>query len=107
MKRKRIGLLTLLFMWLCVLPVAAENRLVFPTDTAVPSAGCIFLGIEGEYITETQKALNRINEIRKEACQEGVINPDTGRPLTMNDYIPIVWMKHGGNQWRHVFRRLR
>ena len=91
MKRKRIGLLTLLFMWLCVLPAAAENRPVFPTDTAVPSAGCIFLGIEGEYITETQKALNRINEIRKEACQEGVINPDTGRALTMNDYIPIKW----------------
>lgn len=37
MKRKRIGLLTLLFMWLCVLPAAAENRPVFPTDTAVPS----------------------------------------------------------------------
>lgn len=91
MKKKVMVLVAILFVWLCALPAAAGNVQVLPTDTAVPSAGCVFLGIEGEYITEAGKALERINEIRKEACQEGVMNPDTGQALTMNDYIPIKW----------------
>lgn len=91
MKKKVMVSVTVLFVWLCALPAVAGNVQVLPTDTAVPSAGCVFLGIEGEYITEAGKALERINEIRKEACQEGVMNPDTGQALTMNDYIPIKW----------------
>lgn len=91
MKKRVMMLFAVLFAWLCVLPASAGNLPVLPTDTAVPAAGCVFLGIEGEYITETQKALERMNEIRKEACREGVPNPDTGRPLTMDDYIPIKW----------------
>lgn len=35
--------------------------------------------------------MNRINEIRLEACKEGVENPSTGSPLTEDDYVPIKW----------------
>ena len=55
---------------------------VLPTDVSAPSPGCVFLGIEVEYITEIQAAVNRINEIRLEACREGVPNPNNGKPLT-------------------------
>ena len=47
--------------------------------------------IEGEYFVNIQQALDRLNEIRYEACSEGVINPATGLPLTMDDYHPLVW----------------
>ena len=68
--------------------VAAE---VIPTDVDTPSENCVFLGIEGKYITEIQKALDRINDIRLEACKQGVTNPDSGKKLTMSDYTPIKW----------------
>ncbi|WP_283682440.1 leucine-rich repeat protein [Parablautia sp. Marseille-Q6255] len=64
---------------------------VLPTDVSAPSPGCVFLGIEGEYITEIQAAVNRINEIRLEACREGVPNPNNGKPLTKADYVPVRW----------------
>lgn len=41
-----------------------------------------------------QNALNRINEIRKEACDEGIKDPrrgKEGRYLTASDYVPIRW----------------
>ena len=47
-----------------------------------------------EYITDAQNALKRINEIRYEACEEGVWKMDSyGNPttekLTVSDYNPI------------------
>lgn len=64
---------------------------VLPSTTSSPKSGCTFLGIEGKYIAQIQEALDRINEIRLEACKEGVKNPSTGNPLTVNDYVPIQW----------------
>ncbi len=65
-----------------ILPAAAEQ----------PSAGCILVGVKGEYIADSMAALNRINEIRLEACREGVPNPDDPSVnLTMEDYVPIKW----------------
>ena len=61
------------------------------TNVSVPSSGCVFVGLEGRYITDTQAAINRINEIRLEACREGVQNPSTGQPLTEADYVEIRW----------------
>ncbi|HBI63680.1 MAG TPA: hypothetical protein DDX51_00970, partial [Clostridiales bacterium] len=56
------------------------------------SDDCVQIGIEGTYYTETKETiLNRINEIRYEACEEGVQNPRTGEPLTKADYVPIRW----------------
>lgn len=54
--------------------------------------GNVIMGFSGSYYTETaDKILGRLNAIRKEACQQGVLNPLTGSPLTMNDYVPLEW----------------
>ena len=70
--------------------VRAETT-VLPTTAEEPSEGCVFIGIPGSYITDTANALKRINEIRYEACVEGVKSPATGEPLTIEDYVPIKW----------------
>ena len=64
---------------------------VLPTDVGTPRSGCVFLGVEGKYIVQIDEALNLINKIRQEACNEGVINPVTGKPLKKEDYVPIKW----------------
>ena len=64
---------------------------VLDTDVTSASDGCVLLGMPGEYIADQQAFLDRINEIRKEACEEGVINPSTGLPLTPEDYRPLKW----------------
>ncbi len=69
--------------------VSASNLL--PTDVRTPSSGCMLVGIQGDFIADSKAALKRINEIRYEACKEGVTNPSTGTQLTVKDYIPIKW----------------
>ena len=64
---------------------------VIDADVDVASTGCTLLGVAGKFITEPDEAIARINEIRKEACEEGVLNPITGQPLTEADYVPIKW----------------
>jgi len=71
---------------------AFDGLPVIDTDVASPSAGCVFLGLKGSYVSDVTGALARINEIRMEACREGVDNPDNpGTPLTVSDYVPIKW----------------
>ena len=64
---------------------------VLDTDVTSASDGCIMLGLPGEYIADQQAVLDRINEIRREACEEGVTNPETNMPLTPDDYVPLKW----------------
>ena len=66
---------------------------IIPTDVTEASEGCILAAVPGEYVSDPDSAIKRINEIRLEACKEGVINPDTGKKLTMADYVPIKWSK--------------
>ena len=48
--------------------------------------------IEGQFEQPDRQALlDRLNEIRKEACEEGVNNPVNGEPLTEADYVPMEW----------------
>ena len=61
------------------------------TDVTEALDGCIMAGVSGKYISESNVALRVINDIRKEACEEGVPNPITGEPLTMKDYVEIKW----------------
>ncbi len=81
----------------CLLVVLLTGRLVqaaevLPADVEEASDGCILLGIEGSYLVDTQAAIDRINEIRLEACQEGVQDPrNSSRNLTLSDYVPIKW----------------
>jgi len=72
---------------------AAEKRpQILPADVSEASAGCILVGIEGSYGTQVQAALDRVNEIRYEACTEGVPDPSNpDRRLTAADYVPIQW----------------
>lgn len=56
------------------------------------SGDCIEVGVEGEYSAQVEEVLKRINEIRLEACRQGVPNP--GQPskvLTIEDYKPLQW----------------
>ncbi|MBR7062079.1 MAG: hypothetical protein IKI42_03510, partial [Clostridia bacterium] len=64
--------------------------------TENPRVGNVIMGIEGEFvtITEAEKALllARVNEIRKEACDEGVPSPaNRNVALTSADYVPLKW----------------
>ena len=71
--------------------IPANAVTILPTDSSSPRSDCEYLGIEGSYITQIQESIDRINAIRREACEEGVMNPATGAPLTEADYVPIQW----------------
>lgn len=63
-----------------------------PVIDLTPADGNVLMGFSGSYYTETaDKILNRLNAIRMEACKEGVRNPVTQAPLTMDDYVPLQW----------------
>lgn len=63
-----------------------------PEIGITPAEGNLVVGFSGAYYTESaEKILGRINEIRLEACKEGVLNPSTEQPLTEADYVPIKW----------------
>lgn len=69
--------------------LAASTR---PADVAKAGSGNILVGVSGSYEQVSKaKILKRINEIRKEACNKGYINPSTGKKLTSSDYVPIKW----------------
>ena len=79
---------------LCCVPGRAytADTEILPAPVEVPEDGCVLVGVEGSYAGDSQKALDRINEIRREACMEGVPNPSNpARKLTMDDYVPIQW----------------
>lgn len=63
-----------------------------PSDRNKAENGNILVGIPGSFerVSKT-KILKRINEIRKEACNKGYINPSTGKKLTRSDYVPMKW----------------
>ncbi len=63
---------------------------VGPEDSV--RANCVKVGIKGTYTTESAtKILNKLNAIRKEACDNGYKNPVTGAKLTSTDYVPMKW----------------
>lgn len=68
-----------------------EDYEIIPTDVSEASDGCLMLGLPGAYLTDVQGALDQINAIRYEACEEGVRDPRTGEVLTLDDYVPIRW----------------
>jgi uncharacterized protein YkwD len=52
----------------------------------------VLIRVEGQLEeTDRDAILDRINAIRKEACEEGVGNPVNGEPLTEADYVPLQW----------------
>ena len=95
--QKMIALLLSIICCICMtgmhMTQAAEKQpQILPTDVSKASSGCVLVGIEGSFVTEVQAALDRVNEIRREACTEGVPDPSNpGRKLTLSDYVPIQW----------------
>lgn len=69
-------------------PAASARR----TDVGKAGEGNMLVNISGtfEYVGKA-KILKRINQIRREACTKGYINPSTGEKLTSSDYVPIKW----------------
>ena len=54
--------------------------------------GCTKVAVYGSFVGEAKAALKRINEIRYEACKEGVWDPrSSSRKLTLDDYKPLKW----------------
>ena len=62
-------------------------------DVTTPASGKVLVGLKGSYDqVSAQKVLDKLNGIRKEACEEGVWNPENpSARLTMSDYKPMVW----------------
>ena len=59
-----------------------KNKIVIHSEVQQPKAGNVILGIKGEFLTPDKEAiLNRINEIRKEAVNEGL----------SSRFVPIKW----------------
>lgn len=81
-----VGNITLYAKW------TSESGTDLPAVDITPAAGNVVMGFSGSYYTESaDKILKRLNEIRLEACKEGVINPVTKQPLTEDDYVPLKW----------------
>ncbi len=72
---------------------AKKAAKVLETDVETASEGCTMLGVYGSYYSQAQEALDRLNEIRKEACDAGNV-PDPREPsrvLQPGDYVPVQW----------------
>ena len=67
-----------------------QDHTLAETDSV--EENCVLVGLKGSYLASADAALKRINEIRKEACKQGVQDPrDPNRKLTMSDYVPVKW----------------
>ena len=72
---------------------------VLSTDKTSPDDGNVFLEVPGSFpAQDIQAAVARINEIRREACDEGLAYPSelngapsTTRTLTSGDYTEVQW----------------
>lgn len=66
-------------------PQLASDLQTVPSD-------CTRVGLYGSYANDITAALTRINEIRKEACNNGYRNPSNqATKLTPSDYRPLKW----------------
>lgn len=70
---------------------SAEQSYIQAIDDSIKS-GNISIDLKGAYYTEEAVTiLKRLNEIRKEACDNGYIDPNTGKALKSSDYEPLKW----------------
>jgi len=63
-----------------------------PVNMLTPSENCTVLYTTGMFGSDTEMALDYINQMRFEACIEGVPNPDKSSTyLKESDFVPIRW----------------
>lgn len=91
-KTKIIAFLLIFTLSLFQISETALAASIRPSDTNKAENGNILAGVSGSFerVSKT-KILKRINEIRKEACNKGYLNPSTGKKLKSSDYVPIKW----------------
>lgn len=87
-------IITVLFslsLSVCVYAYDSSTNIIKKYEMSKTS-GVANVGLHGSYINDVQNAINRVNAIRKEACNEGVPDPrNSSRNLTPSDYVPIQW----------------
>ena len=85
--------LMLLIYAIMLLPASAWAITTRNTDVTVPANGNCLLGLDGTFSTAGKAAaLDAVNKIRREACNQGV--PDPRNPsvkLKSSDYVPVKW----------------
>ncbi len=85
----RRTLIAMMITLSCMTATASAANVLTADKKSV--SGTTTLGIDGKFVSEPQKAIAKINEIRKEACAQGIVHPSTGEKLTMADYKPVQW----------------
>lgn len=101
MDKKRIWgkcIYRILLPAICVLALSVGGQAAAPASapqiSAVQEEEAPFVMIRVEGLvekTDKEALLERLNEIRREACEEGVRNPADGIPMTPEDYVPLRW----------------
>ena len=91
-RKKLITALLVLALSIIQIPVTIQAASTRSADVSKAESGNILVGVSGSFERVSKsKILKRINEIRKEACTKGYINPSTGKKLKASDYIAIKW----------------
>ena len=80
---------------------AAQNAMEAVEQTRIEAADrtgkeaaddLVEIRVEGSFEEiDRMLILDRLNEIREEACREGVQNPIDGEPMRPEDYVPLEW----------------
>ena len=80
-----------LAMLLSLIPVDVNKAqaATIPADVSKPSSGCVFIAMGGQYASGAAAAVKKINQLRYEACKQGI--KMNGKKLTLKDYVPIKW----------------
>ena len=92
------AVLLAVIMTLTALPAvfSSDDHPVREGDYADAGEGNVLMGIEGEFVAVDEDAkkalLAEVNRIRREACEEGIANPNnSAQKLTISDYVPLKW----------------
>ncbi len=89
---KLIAILLLITLSFFQTPSIAQAATTRPSDNSKAGNGNILIGVSGTFEqVGKSKIFNRINAIRKEACENGYPNPNNGKKLTKADYVPMKW----------------
>jgi len=77
----------------CGTSVSFADTPIRETNVYSAGSGKTLVTLEGEFtVVDKAKILKKINDIRKEACEEGIRNPDNpSKKLTMKDYVELKW----------------
>lgn len=94
-KMGKLRLAGVMMIWMLLLSfqvfALSANTTVFKTVENA-SDGCTVVAVDGRYVSDVDAVLKRINEIRQEACTQGVPDPrNRSRALTPADYVQIKW----------------